>query len=514
MGQLAMAVRVRDWLKARRGACAPADNVAAIVDDSGSMDDNDPGNIRRRALELLITKPEAQSRTFGAVEFGSDAASLFAPAPVGSSQGSMLGALSGLANDDGSTDYNAAFAVSSAEQPQAGARIFLTDGEHNEGEYADGHRGGPRTFVIGLNLGPDDGSSEGAALLGRIASETGGTYFPLRLQPEDTPTTQVGRLQPVLNEIDSRIGCAPVEAESAVTMSAPNRRSSQVSALFDRQAAMEIVVSWGTDDVDVDLASADVRNHHGRIISDLRGSRRTRGGDRSKRSRHAKRRRTKLLVSTVEGETFDTITIKRPRGGRTLAVRLTAPVLPAPTQVTVQFRPVGTAPSQGGLTPVGAPPSPGTPVGQPGPGAGASPAPVATPTPGPNPTPTPTPAPAPPSPRRVLTVDNRVTNGMGMREDTTPVRLTTQPWKNCSSRGCNISGTERWTGATYDAAVCQTFGERVTNGHDTNPSDDSNPERFESTRYYGVRLGDGTFGYVSEVWIRPADRGGLGLPGC
>ena len=111
-------------------------------------------------------------------------------------------------------------------------------------------------------------------------------------------------------------------------------------------------------------------------------------------------------------------------------------------------------------------------------------------------------------------MDNRVTNGMGMREDGTPARLTTKPWTYCGSRGCNINGTERSSGGTYDAAVCQTTGERTTNGHDTSPDDDNNPERFESTRYYGVRLGNGTFGYVSEVWIRGADRGGLGLPAC
>jgi hypothetical protein len=123
-------------------------------------------------------------------------------------------------------------------------------------------------------------------------------------------------------------------------------------------------------------------------------------------------------------------------------------------------------------------------------------------------------SPLPLEPRRAIVVDNRVTNGMGMREDTSPARLTTQPWTFCTRRGCNIYGTERGSGQTYDAAVCQTFGERTTNGHDTDPSDDANPLRFESTRYYGVRLGDGTFGFVSEVWIRAADRGGSGLPGC
>lgn len=131
------------------------------------------------------------------------------------------------------------------------------------------------------------------------------------------------------------------------------------------------------------------------------------------------------------------------------------------------------------------------------------------------PTPVPVPVPVPTQPTtRVITVDNRVTNGGGMREDTTPVRLTTQPWVRCGSRGCNINGTERSSGGTYASAICQTTGERTTNGDDTSTADDSNPLRFESTRYYGVRLSNGTFGYVSETWIRAADRGGLGLSGC
>jgi Peptidase family M23 len=141
--------------------------------------------------------------------------------------------------------------------------------------------------------------------------------------------------------------------------------------------------------------------------------------------------------------------------------------------------------------------------------------PPSAPTPPPSsPAPSPAPGPGPAPTRRVITVDNRVTNGMGMREDPTPARLNTRPWVRCSTRGCAIGGTERGTGGTYDAAVCQTQGERTTNGHDGSTADDANPALFTSTRYYGVRLTNGTFGYVSEVWIRAADRGGLGLPAC
>ncbi len=143
--------------------------------------------------------------------------------------------------------------------------------------------------------------------------------------------------------------------------------------------------------------------------------------------------------------------------------------------------------------------------------------PVTTPT-----TTTTTPAPAttppavtpPPGMRKVVVVDNRATSGMAMVQDGTPLRLISKTWIHCGIRSCNINGTERTDGQTYDAAVCQTTGERTTNGNDTDPSDDANPELFESTRYYGIRLSDGTFGYANEVWIRKDFRGGLGLPAC
>ncbi len=101
-----------------------------------------------------------------------------------------------------------------------------------------------------------------------------------------------------------------------------------------------------------------------------------------------------------------------------------------------------------------------------------------------------------------------------MREDDKLVFLTTKPAAFCSERNCNIPGTGRETGGSYEVAVCQRKGERVTNGQDTSRFDNHNPGLFTSHRYYGVRLDEGTFGYVSEVWIRPEDRGGLNLPKC
>lgn len=117
---------------------------------------------------------------------------------------------------------------------------------------------------------------------------------------------------------------------------------------------------------------------------------------------------------------------------------------------------------------------------------------------------------------KVIKVYNRVTSGpKKMREDAKdPVFLLTRALAFCDERRCAIPGTRRESGDIYDGAVCRRLGERVTNGQDNSRIDDHNPGLFSSRRYYGVRLENGAFGYVSYVWIAPEDRGGLGLPPC
>lgn len=127
--------------------------------------------------------------------------------------------------------------------------------------------------------------------------------------------------------------------------------------------------------------------------------------------------------------------------------------------------------------------------------------------------PLPPPPPPPPLAATALTVSNKVTNGpSAMREDT-PAYLSTVRQNYCRRDGCVIAGTERASGGTYTPAICQAQGVRTTNGHDGDANDDANPGLFSSTRWYGVQIGDAV-GYISEVWIDPSQRGGLGLPNC
>ena len=99
-----------------------------------------------------------------------------------------------------------------------------------------------------------------------------------------------------------------------------------------------------------------------------------------------------------------------------------------------------------------------------------------------------------------------------MREDT-PAYLSTVTRNFCKRDNCALGGTDVGSGATL-TAECTVLGDRTTNGQDNSTIDDGNPGLYTSTRWYGIRWGDGRFGYISEVWIASQHRGGLGLRPC
>jgi hypothetical protein len=154
-----------------------------------------------------------------------------------------------------------------------------------------------------------------------------------------------------------------------------------------------------------------------------------------------------------------------------------------------------------------APTSSQPPSGNPPPAPTAKPAP-----PAPKPSAPPAPGPAP-APQHAVVVWDKVTNGATeMREDT-PAYLSTVTHNYCKRDGCNLTGTDARTGTSL-IAICQTTGDRTTNGQDNSTVDDSNPGLYSSSLWYKIRWSDGRLGYISEVWLEPTSRGGLGLPGC
>jgi len=195
---------------AAAASCKPATNIEAIVDDSGSMSVTDPNRLRVQGMDLLINALPPATQ-LGAVEFGSGfefniegvanipaAETLFPPEAIGANASAMKAALNTHVHaDNGATDYNGAFARSDLDNPTADARIFLTDGGHDVGEYMNGHlTHNVPTYVIGFGSGLADATDQGR--LKKIATDTGGQYFPL---------SDSSQLQSAMNTIVAAFSC-------------------------------------------------------------------------------------------------------------------------------------------------------------------------------------------------------------------------------------------------------------------------------------------------------------------
>jgi hypothetical protein len=218
--------------------CIPKTNIEAIIDDSGSMSFTDETRLRVQAMDLLIKALPPQTE-LGAVEFGSGfetpaADTVFPPEPVGANAATMKSSLDTLIQaDNGATDYNAAFAKADEDDPASQARIFLTDGGHNEGEYKEAHLGhNVPTYVIGFS--PGLAAPEDQARLQKIAADTGGTFFPL---------ADASALQSTMPKIDAELLCEtpPLDFEDLLKLGQTKTHSIPVGA---STKALQIVLSW------------------------------------------------------------------------------------------------------------------------------------------------------------------------------------------------------------------------------------------------------------------------------
>ena len=199
-------------------SCVAKNNVEAIIDDSGSMLFTDSDRLRVRAMELFIDNPANDKRTLGATEFGTSAEPIFAPVSISGNRATMKNGLqTRVQGDNDLTDYNEAFRVAGEQNPQATARIFLTDGQHSNeamSPYTNGHRGGPPVYVIGLGIFGD-----ADAVLRQIAGETGGLYKQVDSASE---------LQSAMFDLNAAISClaTPITRTNTFTSAGQTQRGS------------------------------------------------------------------------------------------------------------------------------------------------------------------------------------------------------------------------------------------------------------------------------------------------
>jgi hypothetical protein len=227
-------------------ACTKATNVETIVDDSGSMSSTDQNRLRVQAIDLLINAL-GSGTTLGAIEFGSGddstspptpaADAVFNPEPVGRSAASMKAALdTKIQSDNGATDYNAAFDTARAANPGAQARIFLTDGGHDVGDYQNTHLNPspPQTPTYVIGFSPGLAAPEDQARLQRIASDTGGKYFPL---------TDSSSLQSVMDQVETILTCQSAPKTFVDSLGQGTSKVHSVT-IGSRSRTAQLALSW------------------------------------------------------------------------------------------------------------------------------------------------------------------------------------------------------------------------------------------------------------------------------
>jgi len=293
--------------------CKPANNVEAIIDDSGSMALSDRNELRRTGLELFIGAGSNQKKTLGAVEFGTDAATVFAPRVIGASavgRKPMITALRlSIDANNGGTNYDAGFIKAFQDNPKADARIFLTDGANN-GTFLNTHRAGARTYVVGLGIGAPGPTNPDANRLQQIATETGGIYFP---------GVDAATFQPTFNAITAAVSC--LQAPRAF-VSKPFTKAGQTSSgtapITRSTRNVDVVLNWAQPTNAFAFSAIQALGKRNKVLADLKG----RG------------KRDKLRTKKSSGETFRSITVRKPKGTRKLRFRLKAGRVTVP-EVTV-----------------------------------------------------------------------------------------------------------------------------------------------------------------------------------
>ena len=253
---------------ATAATCVPATNIEAIIDDSGSMGYSDPDSNRAEALKILIGKSGNAKKTLGALEFGSEdfstpptpaATTLFAPQLIGTGAAAMKAALdANLKADHLATDYNAAFALAKTDDPGATARIFLTDGGHNIGDYQNGHQGGPPTYVLGMGIGVASATDADATRLQQIANETGGIYYP---------NVDNGNVNSTMNQVDAALNCQAIGKTFTDLFSKAGQSKPKSLAIAASSRSVDLVLSWKSPLDQFAISNIVLRTKSGASIS-------------------------------------------------------------------------------------------------------------------------------------------------------------------------------------------------------------------------------------------------------
>ena len=283
--------------------CTVANNLEAIIDDSGSMAVTDDQRFRVDMVNILATlNPD---KTMGGVEFGSDAVPLFLAKPIGPNLGVIKSALNAVQADNGGTDYEQGFSVANAQNPGANARVFLSDGEPNFPPDPNVWKSpNIKTYVVGFG-------TVDPTVLQQIATDTGG--------PAPFNVTNTAQLRTVAAIINARINCEPDPIQITKNLT----KAGQVKGLSfaaDGNTA-QIVTSWNP--------GSKIQ-----VFGFTQGG----GGHASAIAQSAKKRGGHIKAKQTRGGSYAVINLSHVHKGR-VRFKIKAKKLAGPTAVTTAISP-------------------------------------------------------------------------------------------------------------------------------------------------------------------------------
>jgi hypothetical protein len=243
--------------------CPSSVDVALIIDGTGSMNTNDPNDLRKEAAKVFIDASQFGDR-IAVVAFNTSA---YHYAPLRTIQSGadkdMLKAAADQVSSSGCTNLNVGLQGGFDElftgiaDSNGKAAVFLTDGRqecsgpydpHSHLQYKD--RGWP-IYTVGLGDGADQN------LLRQIAADTGGQYIAL---------TDPNQLQAVYFEILQLIAGGNIVLNTSVPVTQGSSQQMTVS-LPSSQSAAIFFTGWQGSEVSMSLTTPSDRQI-GPLITD------------------------------------------------------------------------------------------------------------------------------------------------------------------------------------------------------------------------------------------------------
>lgn len=231
-------------------SCTPSSagvGVVFVADDSGSMAENDPANLRGQAIAVGLDQLPNGSQA-GAIRFSDVASTLFAPAAVTDAGRAAMKVTTDDLESDGGTSYDDAFSgaqgqLSSMSAALRRAVVFLSDGAPNDvdftGDRAIAAQGIP-IFTVGFGSADD-------AVLGGIAARSGGQAYT---------ADSADDLQSVFARIIAMLTCsAPsVRTEAALR---PSQTMDIPFAIAPEDGQFQALAAWSGAHVAVSMIRPD-----------------------------------------------------------------------------------------------------------------------------------------------------------------------------------------------------------------------------------------------------------------